>query len=80
MVQFIEFVRFGGNGNYGILKIIEFLFVRKIEMAPFLLDLGPIFARNLGISRKQWVVRARQRLHCVSHRILHKDRALLQKF
>ncbi len=54
--------------------------ILKFEMASFLVGLGSIFAQNSCITRERWGIRDRRRLHRVSCRILHMDRAFLQKF
>ncbi len=59
-----------------VFEVAEFETVIKIEAAPFLVTLGPIFAQNLGITREWWVIQARRRLHRVSRRILLKGSAL----
>ncbi len=64
----------------GIFKIVEFESVLKFEMPPFLVGVGPIFARKLAIIRERWVVRIRRFLRRFSRRILRKDREPLQKF
>ncbi len=64
----------------GVFEVAEFESALKIEVTPFFGASGPIFARNLGITQEQGVVRARWYLRRVSCRVLHKDRALLRKF
>ncbi len=59
-------------------RLSEFESVVKIEMAPFLVALGSIFARNYR-NPERLVVRARRRLHPFSRRIL-QGRELKQKF
>ncbi len=49
-----------------VFEVAESESVVKIEVAPFSDALGPIFARNLGITRQGWVERARQGLLPVS--------------
>ncbi len=63
-----------------IFKVADFESTTKIKKAPFLVALGSIFAQKFGITREQWVVRARRCLHRVSSRILHRDKELWRKF
>ncbi len=58
-----------------VFEATEFEYVLKFEVAPFLVSLGPIFARNLGIIRDRWMVRAWRRLQ-----MLHKDMEHWRKF
>ncbi len=53
---FTKFVQFRGNSSYGDFKVIKFESNIKIEVAPFSIGLGQIFAQDLGITRKRWVV------------------------
>ncbi len=46
-----------------VFDVAEFESVLKIEVAPFLVGLRSIYARNLGITRERWIVRARRHLH-----------------
>ncbi len=59
-----------------VFMVAEFESVLKIVVVPFLVPLGPIFARNFGITREWRVARARGRLHRISSRISHKVAAL----
>ncbi len=63
-----------------VYKVDEFESIIKIKMEPFLAVLVPIPARNLGIARERWVIRARGRFHRDSRRILNKDSELWRKF
>ncbi len=76
MVNFSNLLDFEETGVRGILSVAEVEYGLKIEEAPVLGALGPIFGRNFGISRERWVVQARGQLHRVSRRILHMDAAL----
>ncbi len=66
--------------SWGVLGVAEHESVHKIWVVSFLDVLGPIFARNFGITLRRWVVRTWQRLYRVSRRILHLDAALLRQF
>ncbi len=59
-----------------VMGIFEFVSVLKIEVAPFLVGLCPVFARNFDIIREHWVVQARRRQNPTARRILRKDRIL----
>ncbi len=63
-----------------VFEVAEFKSVVKVEVAPFLVVLGPVFARNLGITLKWWVVQARRSLLRVSSQILHNDKTHRGKF
>ncbi len=61
----------------GVFVVAEFESVLQILGTPFLIALGPIFARKLGLTRERWELRTRGR---VSRRILHQDEAFLRVF
>ncbi len=64
----------------GVFEVPEFEFSIKIEVAPFLLNLGTLFARNLRIARERWVGLALRRLHRFSRPILRTKSAHLRTF
>ncbi len=44
-----------------VFEVAEFVSVIKINVAPFLVALGPIFAQTLGITRQWWVEQPQRR-------------------
>ncbi len=74
MGQFMEFVRFIGNGDLGGLRDRRFRIHHQNLCDTLILQAqGPIFARNLVISPKGWVVWVWRRLHCFCRQILHTE-------
>ncbi len=51
----------------------------KIEVPSFLETVISISARNCGITRERWVIKARRCLYRVSRRILRKDGGIFAK-
>ncbi len=64
----------------GVFGNAEFESVLNIRVSPFLVALGPIFARKFGITPARWVLRARRRFHCASRSLLQMDAVLFRKF
>ncbi len=63
-----------------VYEVDELEYIIRNQVAQFLEGLGPSAARNLGITQKRWVVRARGCFHRVTRRILNKDKILGRKF
>ncbi len=68
--SFVEFVRFGQNGDKWVFKVADFESVVETELSPFFDALSPVLAQNLVITREWLAVWVRRCHYYVFRQIL----------